>query len=82
MRTKEEIEHFKGFCEIVGDDFPITMLDLFSTSSKIQLDSFKTCLLASLKNRKSCMIVDGTKEYKVKITQIPVALNILDWMEQ
>ena len=78
MRTNEEINHFIGFCEIIGDDFAVRIISLFSHRSKKTLEKFREKLNKSLKEKRSCLL----DEFNSLIgNQIQVALNILDWLE-
>ena len=81
MRTKEEINHFIGFCKIIEDKFSENILKKFSNSSKIQLDLFKHCLKTSLHKNRSCLLSDGDGDTLLMGDQIYVALNILKWLE-
>lgn len=79
MKTKEEINHFIGFCEIVEDDFAIRIISLFSHSSKKTLEKFREKLNKSLKEKRSCPL----NEFNLLMgEQVQVALNILNWMEE
>ena len=82
MKTKEDINHFIGFCKIIKDDFPIKILNKFSNSSTKELKLFRECLLTALKENKSCVITDAENDMLLMGNQIDVALNILDWMEK
>lgn len=56
MRTNEEINHFIGFCEIIGDDFAVRIISLFSHRSKKTLEKFREKLNKSLKEKKKLSI--------------------------
>ena len=82
MKTKEEINHFIGFCQIVEDKFSEKMLKKFSNSSKKQLSLFKDSLRAALQSNKSCLLVDTDGDTLLMGNQIDVALNIINWLEK
>ena len=82
MKTKEEINHFIGFCKIIDDKFSENILKKFSKSSKKQLFLFKDSLKASLHNNKSCLLVDTNGDTLLMGNQIDIALNIINWLEK
>ena len=82
MKTKEEINHFIGFCKIIDDKFSENILKKFSNSSKKQLSLFKESLKAPLQDNKSCLLTDIDGDTLLMGNQIDVALNIINWMEK
>lgn len=82
MKTKEEINHFIGFCKIIDDKFSENILKRFSKSSKTELSLFKESLKASLQDNKSCLLTDVDEDTLLMGNQIDIALNILNWMEK
>ena len=81
MRTNEEINHFIGFCEIIGDDFAVKVINILCQMSERDLQSFRQILSSCIPSKKPYLLVDGTKPLVLKGKQRIVTLNILDWLE-
>lgn len=79
MRTKKEIDYIIGFCEILGDDFPIKFLNKYSNSSQKELDLLKQTILQTPKN-KTVVIMDVDETITLIGEQKHVALNLIDWL--
>ena len=81
MRTNEEINHFIGFCEIIGDDFAVKVINILSEMSEREFPSFRQTLNSCIADKKACLLVNGTEQITLRGRQRIVALNILDWLE-
>lgn len=66
MRTREEIDHFIGFCEIIGDDFAVKVINILCEMSERDLQSFRQILSSCISSKKPYLLVDGTKTISVK----------------
>ena len=81
MRTKEEINHFIGSCEIVGDKISVKITNILSEMSERELQSFRQTLNSRIADKKACLLVNGTEQITLRGKQRIIALNILDWLE-
>lgn len=81
MRTKEEIEHFIGFCQIAGDKFAAKIVNILADMSERELQSFRQTLNSCIADKKACLLVDGTEQITLRGKQRIVVLNILNWLE-
>ena len=81
MRTKEEINHFIGFCQIAGDKFAVKVINILCEMSERDLQSFRQILSSRIPDKKPYLLIDGTKPLVLKGKQRIVTLNILDWLE-
>ena len=81
MRTREEIDHFIGFCEIIGDDFAVKVINILCEMSERDLQSFRQILSSCISSKKPYLLVDGTEQITLRGKQRIIALNILDWLE-
>ena len=81
MRTREEINHFIGFCQTVRDTFPVKIVNVLSEMSEREFPSFRQTLNSCITDKKACLLTNGTEQITLRGKQRIVALNILDWLE-
>lgn len=81
MRTNEEINHFIGFCEIIGDDFAVKVINILCEMSERDLQSFRQILSSCISSKKPYLLVNGTEQITLRGKQRIIALNILEWLE-
>lgn len=82
MKSKAQIDHFKGFCKIVKETFPIRFLEEISLKKEDLIKNQQT-LLQGIKLNANVIRLIGNKQYDFTIVSKlnrEVALNIVNWL--